>query len=73
MSLGDPRHEWNNFVAEHCAPTIAACASQARLNDEPVLCGMIIDLLPELTVPCYPDVVLTERSLQGPSEPSAEQ
>ncbi len=72
MSFGDPRHAWNDFVAEHYAPTLAACASEARLNDEPVLCSMIIDPLPELTVPYYPDVILTERSLQGPSEPSAE-
>ena len=30
MSFGDPRHEWNDFVAEHYAPTLAACASEAR-------------------------------------------
>ena len=72
VSFGDPRDAWNDHVEEHFTPTLAACASKARLNDEPVLCSMIIDPLPELTVPYYPDVILTERSLQGPSEPSAE-
>ena len=73
VSFGDPRDAWNDHVEEHFTPTLAACASKARLNDEPVLCSMIIDPLPELTVPYYPDVILTERSLQRPSEPSAEQ
>ena len=72
VSFGDPRDAWNDHVEEHFTPTLAACASKARLNDEPVLCSMIIDPLPELTVPYYPDVILTERPLQGPSEPSAE-
>ena len=72
VSFGDPRDAWNDHVEEHFTPTLAACASKARLNDQPVLCSMIIDPLPEVTVPYYPDVVLTERSLQGPSEPSAE-
>ena len=72
VSFGDPRDAWNDHVEEHFTPTLAACASKARLNDEPVLCSMIIDPLPEMTVPYYPDVILTERPLQGPSEPSAE-
>ena len=73
VSFGDPRDAWNDHVEEHFTPTLAACASKARLNDEPVLCSMIVDPLPELTVPYYPDVVLTERSPQRPSEPSTEQ
>ena len=73
VSFGDPRDAWNDHVEEHFTPTLVACASKARLNDEPVLCSMIIDPLSELTVPYYPDVILTERSLQRPSEPSAEQ
>ena len=72
VSFGDPRLEWNEFVAEHYAPTLAACASKARLNDEPVLCSMTIDPLPEVTLPYYPDVILTERSLQRSSEHSAD-
>ena len=71
MSLGDPRHEWNDLVAEHFTPTLAACSSKARLNDEPVLCSMIIDPLPDMTVPYYPGVTLTERSPEGSSEPPA--
>ena len=73
VSFGDPRDAWNDHVEEHFTPTLAACASKARLNDEPVLCSMIIDPLSELTVPYYPDVILTERSLQRPSQLSAEQ
>ena len=73
MSFGDPRYTWNDFVAEHFTSTLAACASKARLNDEPVLCSMIIDPLPELTVPFYPDVVLTERPpSQSRSDPESE-
>ena len=70
MSLGDLRNAWNDHVEEHFTPTLAACASNARLNDEPVLCSMIIDPLPEMTVPYYPGVILTERSPRGSSEPS---
>ena len=72
VSFGDPRDAWNDHVEEHFTPTLAACASKARLNDEPVLCSMIIDPLPELTVPYYPGVILTEQSPPRPSEPSAE-
>ena len=73
VSFGDPRDAWNDHVEEHFTPTLAACASKARLNDEPVLCSMIVDSLPELTVPYYPDVVLTERPAQRSSELSTEQ
>ena len=60
MSFGDPRHEWNDHDVEHYAPTLAACASEARLQDKPVGCRLIIDPSLELTVPFYPDVTLTE-------------
>ena len=73
VSFGDPRDAWNDHVEEHFTPTLAACASKARLNDEPVLCSMIVDPMQEMTVPYYPDVVLTERPAQRPSEPSTEQ
>ena len=73
ISFGDPRDVWNDHVEEHFTPTLAACASKARLNDEPVLCSMIIDPLPDMTVPYYPGVILTERSREGSSEPSAGQ
>ena len=73
VSFGDPRDAWNDHVEDHFTPTLAACASKARLNDEPVLCSMIIDPLPELTVPHYPGVILTEQPPLRRSEPSAEQ
>ena len=73
VSFGDPRDAWNDHVEEHFTPTLAACASKARLNDEPVLCSMIVDPMQEMTVPYYPDVVLTERPAQRSSELSTEQ
>ena len=60
VSFGDPRHEWNDFVAEHYAPTLAACASKARQHDQAIRCQMYVDPSRELTVPLYPDVALTE-------------
>ena len=62
VSFGDPRHEWNEFVAEHYAPTLAACASKARQHDQAIRCQMHVDPSRELTVPLYPDVALTEVS-----------
>ena len=73
VSFGDPRDAWNDHVEEHFTPTLAACASKARLNDEPALCSMIVDPMQEMTVPYYPGVVLTERPAQGSSGLSAEQ
>ena len=61
MAFGDPRHEWNDHIVEHYAPTLAAaCASKARLDDKTIGCRLIIDPSLELTVPFYPDVTLTE-------------
>ena len=60
MSFGDPRYAWNDFVAEHYAPTLAACTSRARQLDETVRCQMYVGPSPELTVPLYPDVGLTK-------------
>ena len=60
VSFGDPRHEWNEFVAEHYAPTLAVCASKARQHDQAIRCQMYVDPSRELTVPLYPDVTLTE-------------
>ncbi len=60
MSFGDPRYAWNDFVAEHYSPTLAACTSRARQLDEFVRCQMHVGPSPELTVPLYPDVGLTK-------------
>ena len=59
MSFGDPRHAWNDFVAEHYAPTLAACASEARTGN--VIIGCRIRIHPSLavTIPLYPDIILT--------------
>ena len=60
VSFGDPRHEWNDYVAEHYAPTLAVCASKARQHDQAIRCQMYVGPSRELTVPLYPDVTLTE-------------
>ena len=73
MSFGDPRSAWNDHVEEHFTPTLAACASKVRLDDEPVLCSVIVDPLLEMTVPFFPDVVLTERPPVRCSDTEAEQ
>ena len=58
MSLGDPHHEWNNYVAEYYAPTLAACASKARQHDRIVSCLVHVGPAQGWTVPLYPDVNL---------------
>ena len=58
MSLGDPHHEWNDYVAEHYAPTLAACTSRARHHDQIVSCLVPVGPARGWTVPLYPDVSL---------------
>ncbi len=58
VSLGDPRHEWNEYVAEHYAPTIAACTSRARHHDQNITCRLQVGPARGWTVPLYPDVNL---------------
>ena len=72
VSFGDPRHEWNEHVAERYAPTLAACASKARLHDQAIRCQLYVDPSREVTVPLYPDVILTEVPPEEISEPSAD-
>ena len=62
VSMGDPRHEWNEHVVENFAPTLAACAARARQLDQRVTCAMPLDPSRELTIPFYPDVTLTKKS-----------
>ena len=73
MSFGDPRHEWNDFVAEHYAPTLAACASEARTGN--VIIGCRIRIYPSLavTIPLYPDITLTDVPPEEQDDPKAEQ
>ena len=58
VSFGDPRHEWNDYVAEHYAPTARRiCASKARLDTtKTIRCQLDVDPSRDVTVPLYPDV-----------------
>ena len=58
VSFGDPRQEWNDYVAEHYAPTLAACASKARQHDQIISCLVHVGPARGWTVPLYPDVNL---------------
>ena len=73
VSFGDPRDEWNEFVAEHYAPTIAACASEARTDNVIIGCRLRIHPLLDVTIPLYPDIILTdvppEEQGDSPAEP----
>ncbi len=73
MSFGDPRQAWNDFVAEHYAPTLAACASEARSGN--VIIGCRIRIYPSLavTIPLYPDITLTDVPPEEQDDPEAEQ
>ena len=60
VSFGDPHHEWNEFVAERYAPTIAACASEARTDNVIIGCRLRIHPRLDVTIPLYPGVILTD-------------
>ncbi len=72
VSFGDPRDAWNDFVAEHYAPSLAICASKARLDERTIRCGLDIDPSLDVTVPFYPGT-LTKVSSEGEFDPVAEQ
>ena len=72
MSFGDPRHEWNDFVAEHYAPTLAGCASWAQLNDEMVRCQVYFEPPLEVTIPVYPDSTVEDVPPEALPDPRAE-
>ena len=71
VSFGDPRHEWNKYVVEQYAPTLAACASKARLDDKTIRCQLYLDPSLEVTVPFYPSVTLEEAPPEGHFDPTA--
>ena len=73
MSFGDPRHEWNDFVLEEFAPTIAGCASWARLKQETIRCRLYLDPSLEVTIPLYPEATVEEVPPDDPAAPSAGQ
>ena len=58
VSFGDPRQEWNDYVVEHYAPTLAACTSRARHHDRIIGCNLHVGPARGWTVPLYPDVNL---------------
>ena len=58
VSFGDPRQEWNGYVAEHYAPTLATCTSKARQHDQIIRCLVHVGPARGWTVPLYPDVNL---------------
>ena len=72
VSFGDPRYAWNEFVAEHYAPSLAICASKARLDERTIRCGLDIDPALDVTVPFYPGT-LTKVPSEGQFDPKAEQ
>ena len=71
-SFGDPRHEWNEHVVERYAPTLAACASRARLHDQAIRCYLHVDPSWDMTVPLYPDVTLEKVPPDDDPDPEAE-
>ena len=71
VSFGDPRQEWNDFVLEEYAPTIAGCASWARLNQETIRCQLYLDPSLEVTIPLYPDATVEEVPSDESAAPSA--
>ena len=72
VSFGDPRHEWNEFVAEHYAPTIAACASEARTDNVIIRCRLRIRPRLDMTIPLYPGVILTDVPPEEQTDPTTE-
>ena len=72
VSFGDPRHEWNEHVVERYAPTLAACASRARLHEQAIRCYLHVDPSWDMTVPLYPDVNLEKVPPDEDPDPEAE-
>ena len=72
MSFGDLRREWNDFVAEHYAPTFAICASEARIDHEFIGCRLRIHPSLGMTIPNYPEATLTDEPPEEHSDPAAD-
>ena len=73
MSFGDLRHEWNDFVAKHYAATLAACGSEARMDNVIIGCRLRIHPSLDVTIPFYPEVTLTDLPPEEHAGPAAEQ
>ena len=72
VSFGDPRRAWNDFVAEHYAPTLAACASEARADNVIIGCRLRVHPSLDVTIPLYPDVILTDVPPEEQGDPTAD-
>ena len=59
MSLGYLRHKWNDYLAEHLAPMLAARASLACLNNRIIRCRPDIDPSLKGTIPVHAEARLT--------------
>ena len=71
-SLGDPHHEWNDYVVEHYAPLLGICASKARLEDRLIACRLEIEPSLDVTVPFYPGGTVRVEPSEGEFDPTAE-
>ena len=71
-SLGDPHHEWNDYVVEHYAPLLGICASKARLEDRLIACRLEIEPSLDVTVPFYPGGTVRVQPSEGEFDPTAE-
>ena len=71
-SLGDPHHEWNDYVVEHYAPLLGICASKARLEDRLIPCRLEIEPSLDVTVPFYPGGTVRVEPSEGEFDPTAE-
>ena len=72
VSFGDPRLEWNVFVAEHYAPTLAACASEARTDNAIIECRLAIRPTWEVAIPVYPEANVTSAPPEEFTDPAGE-
>ena len=71
-SLGDPHHEWNDYVVEHYAPLLGICASKARLEERLIACRLEIEPSLDVTVPFYPGGTVRVQPSEGEFDPTAE-
>ena len=72
LTLGDPRHEWNAYVIERYAPTLAACASEAWRTQISIRCVMTVNASLPVTVPLDTGKKLKDASTEGVFDPEAE-
>ncbi len=72
MIVGDPYHDWNDYVAEHFTPLRSVCASMARMKDKPIECRLAIRPTREVASPVYPDANVTSAPPEEFTDPAGE-